>query len=514
MKTIELSTYNSKEVLSNGEYTCTFPPVQIDNGTQVAISQVFIDSAINGSYQNISVPADLDLHFEFGIYYMNLYEPEKTYAGPAPVSDLYVVRQPGTDILYTDTTQVTVPKGNYTPLEIANIITKLMSAVPPITDILEVGFIPGALLKSTEPTTSLKCKTGTPDTVPSSPSQYYKPITTLHTVIAPVGPIGSAFTPNSDIIISIQTIGDPTIFSKVTVELLTFDNATGTITIAPSNDFIYPADPLQTITSITIQNAQPIAAVFCNQKDYTNRFTFTKPVFMGSSQFALEFDENSGKFQFTQLHMPMYTSASPFNPGVSIVAKIEDNTKYFPADVRSGIFFVNMQPASFWGSLGFNLDTLLVQDDQVTHNLKTPLQRGVNITSQFFGYDGIIAHTYPLPTPSAAPYFYVTDTVISIEADEQLPNSDSGYYLIELVGLTTSYSTDNGNQLSSVMNIASKNYNQSGYITAYADGSVPFVNTGEPFTLTNIKVRILDPLSKKVVTTLGNKNSVFVQITP
>ena len=512
MKTLELSTYNSREVLSNGEYTCTFPPVQIDNGTQVAISQVFIDSAINGSYQNISVPSDLDLHFEFGIYYMNLNEANKTYGGPAPVSDLYVVRQTGSAILYTDTTQITIPKGNYTPLEIANIITKLMSAVPQITDILEVGFIPGALLKLTDPTTSLKCKTGTPDTVPSSPSQYFKPITTLHTVIAPVGPIGTVFSPNSDIIITFQTEGNPP--SKVITRLLTFDDATGTITIEPNNVFIYPAEPQLMIISVTIQNAQPIAAVFCNQKDYTNRFTFTKPVFMGTSQFALEFDVNSGKFQFTQLHMPMYTESTPFNPGVSIVAKIEDGTKYFPADVRSGIFFVNMQPASFWTSLGFNLDTLLVQDDPVTHNLKTPLQRGVNITSQFFGYDGIIANSYKLPTPSAAPYFYVTDTVISIEADEQLPNSDSGYYLIELVGLTTSYATDNGNQLSSVMNIASKNYNQSGYITAYADGSVPFINTGEPFTLTNIKVRILDPLTKKVVTTLGNKNSVFVQITP
>ena len=46
MKTIELSTYNSKEVLSNSEYTCTFPPVQINNGTQIQISQAFIDSVI------------------------------------------------------------------------------------------------------------------------------------------------------------------------------------------------------------------------------------------------------------------------------------------------------------------------------------------------------------------------------------------------------------------------------------------------------------------------------------
>lgn len=437
--------------------------------------------------------------------------------------DIYVCRNSTTRNLYVDTKAITIPKGNYSPLEIANIITKEMSAVPRVTNLIDVSLIPGSILKTSNVQYTFPCLTGTPDTVSSRESQWGTAITKLHASVIPVsGLIYPAFPAGTQIVISYTIPGYATM--KSTKAVTSFNQQTGELTFPPSDPsdkdaFLYPRsfDSDDQMKTISVSTANPLQMTFYNQTDITDSFAFTKPVFIGTSQFALEFDTNSGKFQFTQIHMPMYSppqANQPSQPGVSIVESITTSGVYLAADVRSGIFFTDLQPADFWTSLGFNLKTLLVKDDPVTHILQTPLLRGTNMTSHFFGYDGYISHNYSTPAPSASPYFYVTDTVISIEADEQLPNGDSGYFLVELNGLTTSYSTDNGSQLSSVMNIASKNYNQSGFITAYSDGSIPFVNTGEPFTLSSIKVRILDPLRKHVVNTLGPKNSVIVQVSP
>jgi hypothetical protein len=198
--------------------------------------------------------------------------------------------------------------------------------------------------------------------------------------------------------------------------------------------------------------------------------------------------------------------------GVSVKETVTSSGVYGAADTRSGIFFTDLEPTAFWSNLGFTLNNILVVDGD-NEKLRTRLVRGVNITSHLFGYDGIISHSYVLPSPvPSAEYFYATETVISIEADTELLNNDSGYYLIELVGLKTDYLNDNGQQLPAIMNVASKNYNQGGYITGYGDGSITYTNTGEPYMLSSLRVRILDPITKTPITTIGPKNSVFVQV--
>ena len=515
MKIIELSTYNSKEVLSNSEYTSTFPPVLISNGTQIQISQAFIDSVISGNYQNISIETDTDLHFQFGIYYMNLDEADKHNNGL--ITDIYVCRNSTSLALYTDIAKITIEKGNYTPIELANVITKKMTIIPHITNLLDVSIVPGSLLKTTETTYTFPCLTGSSDTVPPNERYFGQPISELHASIIPVSDlIYPNFTVGDDIYITYAVSGYAPV--RITTQLLSFNQQTGLLTFTPhatgANQFTYPTSfsSDNQYYSVSISSVNTIHATFYNQTNNADSFYFNKPVYMGTSQFALEFDENSGKFQFTQIHMPMFSSGANPLQGVSVVESLITSGVYLPADVRSGIFFVDLQPSDFWSSLGFNLNTLLVQDNN-THVLKTPLARGTNITSHLFGYDGFIAHSYPYPMPSASLYFYATDTVISIEADEQLPNGDSGYYLIELVGLKTDYLNDNGQQFGSIMNVASKNYNASGFITVYSDGSITYVNNGEPYMLSSLRVRILDPITKTPITTLGTKNSVFIQIT-
>lgn len=515
MKTIELSTYNSKEVLSNGEYTCTFPPVEIPTGASIQITQAFLDSNLNGSYQNIVIPEDLTLSIEFGLFYTNMDDANKTPKISAAPFDMYVARHSDLS-LYTDVCLVTVPKDNYTPTELANLITKQVVAVPSLKNILDISYLPGYVLKTSNINYSFPIDV---NSTKSSAYQQDEEITKLKALNTPIDPIiFSKFPPNTPIVITYQQqYTNPVSFHTV---LQAFDQNTGELTFAPPSQFFLTAGPdeLQ-YTSVSVSLQTPAQISFHNQANHTDSWVFKKPVYVGTNQFALEFDSDSGKFQFTQTHMPMYSTPSggqQAQPCCSVQSYVDasGNTTYASIDVRSGVFFTDLQPSSFWESLGFDLKSLLVTDDTTSHVLQTKLSRGVNVTSQFFGFDGFISNCRDYPAPSLAAYEYVTDVVVSIDADEQLPNGDSGYYLIELKGLTTGYSTDNGDQLSSVMSIASKNYNQSGFITAYADGSIPYVNTGEPFTLSSIRVRIIDPIRHQVVNTLGPKNSIIIQISP
>lgn len=516
MKTIELSTYNSKEVLSNSEYTCTFPPVEIPNGASIQITQAFLDSNLSGAYQNIVIPEDLQISITFGLFYVNMKDSNKDPEISNVPFDMYVARHSDLS-LYTDACLVTIPKDNYTPAELANLITKQVVAVPSLRDIQDISYRPGYVLKTSNINYSFPIDIKSTQSSAYEEDNYIEKLKALYTPVDPI--IFSKFQPKTKIVITFQEkYGYPSSFSTT---LETFDQNTGMLTFnPPSTTFLYtgPEELPYTNVSVSLKDAYQIS--FHNQTDANDSWVFTKPVYVGTNQFALEFDSDSGKFQFTQTHMPMYSTPTSSQPQAQPCCVVDSYlsstgvTTYAPIDARTGVFFTNLQPASFWESLGFDLTSLLVVDDNVNHVLKTKLTRGVNITSQFFGFDGFISDCRKYPAPLFASYEYVTDVVLSIAANQQLPNADSGYYLIELKGLTTQYSTDNGDQLSSVMSIASKNYNQSGFITAYSDGSIPFVNTGEPFTLTSIKVRILDPITKQVVNTLGAKNSVFIQISP
>lgn len=512
MKTIELSSYNSQLVNANADYTCVFPPAIVGNGSQVSITQAFIDSDINASYQNFPIPEDLQLKFTFGIYYMNTNENVQYTKGKK--NDLYVARD-AKRRLVTDTITITVPMGNYSPMELANIITKNLLQIPEGLSIQDIAKQPGSLLKVCGQDYRFDIQLGTADTAYTLANSGLQ-ITHLHSAVVPVDDsIFNQYPVGTEISVRYRIVNGDSNTSNSKV--VSFNKATGAIEIEPCG-LTFPLDSVSTYDLIQIYLESAPNTFFFNQQDVKDLWTFNTQVYIGTSQFALEFEEQNSKFQFTQLHMPMYSSKSPPTPGVSVVANIDAAAAgtYIALDARSGIYFTELEPQSFWTNLGFNVESLLVVDGTNTIGaaLKTPLSRGKNITSHFFGYDGVISKSYALPVVPNGVYFYDTETVLSIVADNNPLNTDGGYYLINLQGLNTSYSNDNGTVFSGIMSIASKNYNNGGYITAYGDGSIVFQNNGEPFILSSIRVQILDPITKKLVSTLGRNNSIIIQISP
>ncbi len=178
-------------------------------------------------------------------------------------------------------------------------------------------------------------------------------------------------------------------------------------------------------------------------------------------------------------------------------------------DVRSGIFWTDLQPRPFWEGLGFDMSSLLVVDGN--NMLTTPLVRGQNITVGFAGLDAFISNARVLPVVPVDAYFYETSQTNPIIAPNNYTGTDGGFYIIEVLGLATDYQ-DDSKTYCAVMSIGSRNYDQNGFITIYGDGSIPFINNGDPRTITTLHIRILDPITKQPSTLLGSRNSVFLNI--
>jgi hypothetical protein len=184
----------------------------------------------------------------------------------------------------------------------------------------------------------------------------------------------------------------------------------------------------------------------------------------------------------------------------------------------TGCFFTNLQPVSFWENiLGFDLSQCVIPNANTYSNVP-PLTKGVNITSAYVGanlFTSLNPNTLT-PLPSGVPtdgYYYETTELNPISAVSAPNPVDAGYYLIDIQGLSSNYLNDN-RSFSSILSISSRQNDQYGYITVYDDGSIQFVNTGLPFLLSHIRIRILDPITKQPASLLGSSNTVFLEHIP
>jgi hypothetical protein len=86
--------------------------------------------------------------------------------------------------------------------------------------------------------------------------------------------------------------------------------------------------------------------------------------------------------------------------------------------------------------------------------------------------------------------------------------------LVEISAIPTNYSGEI-KPLSGVVQIASTNWDSTGYITVYNDSSLIFTNTGNtPIIMGAFRIRILSPLNYMPVSLLGPKSTIFLEKIP
>lgn len=511
---IECSHIASISQISNAEWSNTFnKPLILKPGDSIGVRQSILDLQLSGEYTNIQIKEDINITATYGYYYtadgIGLTFSSQDY----DLMELYVARNflGGTQIgsLFTNTISFTIPAKNWSAPELAQFISAEISKVPQgLTDVSLYNQQTNQLMTPATNNYRIDCQTFT---LSKSDFGFLK--------------VTSQF-PISQGIADVYTNQQMKVYWKyedskyqsntVTCNSVTIDqNGIGTFNFTP----VIPDQSQGSVTifSVYIILTTPRDVYFYNQRkgnipqttpDY---FTCNTPRYMGTNQFSLEYDINgSGKFQISAMHLSPYPSDTDADPCVNFI-QTEQLAELYIEDTRSGVFFTQLSPANFWQDiLGFDLNKLIVVDGP-NGALATPLERSKNITSNFVGLDALIGSTRALATVPTAVYSYKTTLTNPIIAPVSYNSPDSGYLLIEIKAIPTEYDADD-RTCSGIVQIASNNWDSSGFVTVYSDSSIAFVNNSqEQMSIGSVNIRILDPVTKQPHTLLGDKSTIFLE---
>lgn len=485
-------------------------PLTLQPGDSIGVRQSILDLQLSGEYTNIQIKEDIQVSITYGYYYT---ADGLSITFKSPNYDLmsqYVARNTVNNVgttLFTNTVTFTLPAKNWSAPEIAQFLSAEVSRIQQgITNVTTFNESSNQLLTPATNNYRIDCKNFT---IPGSDfgfdsvqSQY--PIT-QEVVYFYTGKQFKVYWRYED-----------SKYQSNTVTCTTVDVATGTFNFTPVIES--PLDDSVKVFGVYIYLVTPVEIVFYNPTKTTpvpgttpDAFTCDTARYMGTNQFSIEYDINgSGKFQISTMHLSPYPSDTDSDPCINFI-QTEGEAELYIEDTRSGIFFTDLSPRDFWEDiLGFNLDTLIVQDG-TDGTLKTQLQRGVNITSNYLGLDAIIGATRALATIPAATYSYKTTITNPIIAPQSFTSPDNGYLLVEIKAIPTQYDCDD-RTMSGIVQIASNNWDSSGFVTVYSDSSIVFVNNStESMTIGSIGIRILDPVTKQPHTLMGPKTTIFLE---
>jgi hypothetical protein len=300
---------------------------------------------------------------------------------------------------------------------------------------------------------------------------------------------------------------------------------------------------------------------FLFSDDLTTRMAFNYDTgntdyLIGSSQVALEYDDTSGKFNFTYMHLPMYDDT-----GTNICVRYSnigginyDGTNYTMMDsfnattTSGGIFFTDLQANitssgksyDFWeGVLGFDLSTLCAKLNPTplsffsgnppfglegyiySYNLTV----GENITEGYYGLDSIVIkkpNSWYIKTNIAAPNN--TTGVRAVDLCSTIDNTKpiiAAKPYVELLENFSHYVLDcnlhflndyiGSNKWHNIQGTVSKYYSFGNYTYGDESGAIQYVHSGLPIILKSVKVRILKSDKTRDVD-LGFDNTLIFEI--
>ena len=264
--------------------------------------------------------------------------------------------------------------------------------------------------------------------------------------------------------------------------------------------------------------------VICND---TNSYTYNTNVniTVGAREFAVEYGEVGSAYQITKMHQSL-------NSGMAADVQQEqiatfytppsgsDPFQYHELLNSTGIFIHDMQPKNFWDDqLGLYdkvVIPLSVDGSGAEYVNRHSIQgKFTSETAQIQAFS--INNQRGTAAPSATTYYNTTNLPTrSIIGDSPRTNEATGtYYLIEITGMNITQSNFINNETNRgfISAIVSKQYDNNDAITAFQDSAIPYVHRGPAAVkIGSARVRILDPTTKEVVTTLGDQNSVFLQV--
>ena len=268
--------------------------------------------------------------------------------------------------------------------------------------------------------------------------------------------------------------------------------------------------------------------------------------YVGTSQFAIEFNENIGAegiFQITQMHSALYSNTSANTIIKAIDSGVQNNPTServkFYANKNGGIVLTGVNDAMkniLFNLMKFDSTTLFTtysQNGEIKNlgggftecnTFTVNLVESENITGNFKSIDVPVGKLGT--TAGGIPAF---DRVRTFPFDVEVPLNnvifakasltgagglDSGYYLVEI---TSNFYTDivgGTESKKNIMGIVSRFYQQDSFTSSMdGEGGLTYIHKGlESLMLSSFRVRILNP-DYTIATGLQPNNTIFLQIT-
>ena len=245
-----------------------------------------------------------------------------------------------------------------------------------------------------------------------------------------------------------------------------------------------------------------------------NWFSFNTRYFYGASQANLVFNQDDDqRFRFQYLHTPVTDdTGAKIEVIVQSVEDDEGKDVIRALNRQSGVFFTKLEPKSFWqDTLNFDVDKILVEFENGNGKILTDINLGQGIctTANIVGVTNVVSKgkmKLDLGTSNVA-----ADQTYAIMATNPLSLLNGGYYLISVTPFEVDYHEPTQTR-NSIQAIVSRQYIMSNFVTGFADSSIPWINNGHDFMLTNVKVEILDAKSKSPAMDINKANAIFLEV--
>lgn len=262
--------------------------------------------------------------------------------------------------------------------------------------------------------------------------------------------------------------------------------------------------------------------------------TLVPDYYSGASEVALLYDEGNEKFKWGALHMPYYfneqIATNFFDSGTA--------DKKILVNKEGGVCLLNLSPPSLWfNKMGFDASVLVVPSSITNtfgggtkENWRVPTiarQDGITTTGAYLGTDtcvnklnvgaGADAKAEPTVVPTlggANPTGFTSSSSTAMYARDSLSigHLSEAYFLVEIGINANQPFVGQGSFKNNIKGIVGKFYSTNNFTNGGMDSALePYIHVGEPFVLSNLKCRILDP-NKRVAENLGQNNTIFLQI--
>ena len=261
---------------------------------------------------------------------------------------------------------------------------------------------------------------------------------------------------------------------------------------------------------------------------------------VGPTSFALTYNANNdSKFRFEFMHQPIIVDGDPGAMHKRSYAAIADGDGMCTAllNQSSGVLLADLQPRSFWQSLGFNVSNIVTDVERMS---ETPFPSGrrqftyeeflrkstraycgtdmtFTITSQvqpqkeqLFINDTTYFQSFGATQEDIIPFSTVQTIALSAPTPPLNP-ADSGHILVEIInsGIHTEYIDEN--TTAEVKAIIPTYYNSDGFISSQNVDSFNATIIGQPVTLSSFTVRLISP-STGLPITCGPNSVIYLQV--